>query len=182
MLKEAKMNRRIIVFIFLILFLVSCAGTQKVEHEVRKPDGSPFPDPIFMLQTIGQEKPIRISFFYSSINYHQDIDVVLVGQQTFLDPRQHVFLKTDDDAKLVVRVLNPRNVRYKVFVTQKIEFSDGGDMQSFHLIGESDMKYREFSRSLPTWKGIERVSYILQLHDENENPLISTRGIKYSIN
>ena len=176
------MHRQLLPIIFIFLFLISCAGNKvKVEHEVREPSGEPFPDPIFMLQTIDQERPIRITFFYPAIEYHKDIDGSMVGQKSYLDPRQHHYFKSEADVKLVLRVLNPTNDHYKVFIQQKIEFSDGGDMQTYHMAAESDMKYREFFRQLPTWKGVERVSYLVVLTNGEDNPLISTRGINYSI-
>ena len=163
------------------LFLVSCSGPQRVEHEVRHPTGEPFPDPIFMLQTIGQEKPIRITFFYSATSYTEDLDGVLVGQKSFLDPRRDQYMDVDQDVKLVLRVLNPTNRHYKISVKQNIDFEDGGNMQSLHDVAESDMKYREFFHRLPTWKGVEKVAYLVMVTNEDGEPLISTRGIKYFI-
>jgi len=174
--------RQLVVLIFLI-FLISCGGKQHITHEVRKPDGAPYPDPYFSIQTLeGAGIPLRLSFYYEVVDYKLDLDKSLIGVTSFIDPRGHQFIDEGENVRLIVRILNPTNGHYKVYLTQKIDFSLGGDLQSYHLIGQSDMKYREFVRQLPTWKGIENVSFLLQIMNKDESPLVSTRGIKYSIN
>ncbi len=168
------------IFIFLI-FLIACGGPQRVEHEVRDPTGEPFPDPMFMLQTIDQERPIRITFFYVFTEYIEDLDGKKVPQKSYLDPRRHHHLKQESDVELVMRVLNPTNRHYKVYIKQKIDFMVGGDMQALHDVAESDMKYREYFKELPTWFGITKVSYLVYLTDETGKTIISTRGIGYTI-
>ena len=178
------MQYRLLTFIFLILFTVSCAGTMKVEHEVRQPDGQPFPDPYYVIQTVGPQRPVRASFFYSSIEVVKDLDKSKVQRQKFLDRRQHYYFtrSTEDGLHLIVRILNPRNIRYKVFCKQTLVFSEGGTMDSYSQVAYSDMKYREYSRTLPTWEGVKEVTYSLKILDETDNLLLSTGKFHYYVN
>jgi hypothetical protein len=177
------MKYRLVTLIFLILFTISCASI-KVEHEVRQPDGQPFPDPYYVLQTTDPQRPIRASFFYSSLEAIKDLDQAKVFKTKFLHRRDHFYFSKDseDELHLTVRVLNPRNMRYKVFINFRIKYSDGGITDSYSIIAYSDMKYREFIRDLPTWDGIKEVSYSLEIKDKAENPLISTGKFNYYVN
>ncbi len=173
---------RYLLCIFLIPLIISCAGPSKITHEVRLPDGRPFPNPYYVLQTTDPIKSIRVSFFYSSIKVVKDLDGMDVPEQKFLDRRkQHYFLNEDKSVQLVVRILNPRNMIYKVYIKQNIEYSGGGAMDSYLLVAYSDMKYREFNRLLPIEEGIKEVIYILDIRDKAENLLASTGKFHYYI-
>lgn len=174
---------RYLLLCILILSFFSCGGSQHITHEVVKPDGSPYPDPYYVLQTVDPNKPIRVSFFYSSIKMFEDLDGKQVPQQKFLDRKtNHYFLNEGDESvQLVARVLNPKNMRYKVYIKQSIEFSEGGTMDSYALVAYSDMKYREFIRSLPMQEGIKEVTYLLEVRDEAENLLVPTGKFHYYI-
>jgi hypothetical protein len=154
-----------------------------VKHETTEPSGAPFPNPHYVFQTVDPERPIRMTFFYQAITRVEDLDGKKVPQQTFLDRRQrHYFnLESEDSVYLVARVLNPRNLRYKIYCNQRIEFSEGGKMESFSEIAYSDMKYREFNLELPLIYGIKSVEYTIKLMDENGNPLITTGNFYYHI-
>jgi hypothetical protein len=175
-----------IMLIFLILFsIAACGGHEmKVTHEVVRPDGSPFPDPYYVLQTVGSRTPIRVSFYFSSFKMNRDIDGIRVPTETFLSIKSVPTFssKNGDKAQMVVRVLNPRNVRYKVFCKQKIGFTDGGITDMYSHIAYSDMKYRQYDRELPVRDGISEVLYSIQITDEAGNLLISTGNFHYFIN
>ena len=168
--------------IFLILSFFSCASSS-ITHEVVKPDGSPYPDPYYVLQTTDPNRPIRVSFFYSVITDFEDLDGRQVPQEKFLDRRTNHYFSNEgsESVQLVARILNPRNMRYKVFCRQSIKFSDGGAMDSYSLVAYSDMKYREFIRPLPMQEGIKEVTYLLEVRDEAENLLVPTGKFHYYI-
>jgi hypothetical protein len=174
--------RLVTTLIFLILFSISCT-TAHIEHEVRQPDGQPFPDPYYVIQTVDPNNPIRVSFFYSSLEAVKDLDQTTVHRQKFLDRREDYFFSNEreDGIQLIVRVLNPWNVKYKVLCIQNIKFSDGGRMDSHSQIAYSDMKYREFSQKLPTWEGVKEVTYSLEISDNADNKLISTGKFHYYV-
>ena len=155
----------------------------KVEHETRQPDGQPFPDPYYVMQTTDPNTPIRISFFYSALEAVKDLDQAIVLTKKFLDRHEDYFFSKDseDGIQLIVRVLNPRNLKYKVFCTQNIKFSDGGRMDLHFQIAYSDMKYREFTQKLPTWEGMKEVTYSLEFADATDNRLITTGKFHYYV-
>ena len=172
--------------IFLILFIMAtfgCGGNQNIRHEVVKPDGSPFPDPFYVLQTVDANTPIRMSFFYSAIKPIEDLDGRTVPQEQFLDRRtHHYFLGEDNESiQLTVRILNPRNIKYKVFCTQSVRFKGGGSMDSNTLVAYSDFKYREYKRVLPTNEKVKEVTYSFKVTDFAENNLMSTGDFHYYI-
>jgi hypothetical protein len=177
-----------IMLIFLILFSMTACVTKghemKVTHEVVRPDGSPFPDPLYVLQTVDSRVPIRVSFYFSSFKMKEDIDGIRVPTEKFLSVKSvPTFSSKDGDkAQMVVRVLNPRNVRYKVFCKQRIGFSDGGSTEMYSHIAYSDMKYRQYDRELPVKDGISEVLYSIQITDEAGNLLISTGNFHYFVN
>ncbi len=174
--------RKYLLCIFLIPLFFSC-GSSSITHEIVKSDGSPYPNPYYVIQTVDPDKPIRVSFFYSSIKKFKDLDGKQVPQQTFLDRRTNYYFLNEDDksVQLVARVLNPWNMRYKIFCRQSIKFSDGGRMDSYSLVAYSDMKYREFIRLLPMQEGIKEVTYLLEVRDEAENLLVPTGNFHYYI-
>ena len=178
------MKSRLVTLIFLILLTISCGGKAHVTHEVRQPDGQPFPDPYYVLQTTDPQRPIRASFFYFSEEIFEDLDLSRVRKTRFLDRRKPFSFSRgiEDELKLVVRVLNPRNMRYKLYCRQHIYFTDGGSMDSYSNIAYSDMKYREYSKELPTWDGVKQVTYSLEITDESGNLLISTGKFNYNVN
>jgi hypothetical protein len=173
-----------VMLIFLILLFASCAGHEmKVTHEVVEPDGSQYPDPIYVIRTIDPQRPIQATFYYSAIDTVKDLDGQRVPTIRFLDRRQpHQFFKEQGtDVQLVVRILNPRNMKYKVFCKQHIKFSETSRTDIYVLVAYSDMKYREFDRMLPTENGVKEVTYSIEVVDEREQLLISTGNFHYFI-
>lgn len=178
------MKCRLVTLIFLILLVASCAGGKShITHEVVKPDGAPFPNPYYVLQTTNSNRPMRLSFFYSSIKWTEDLDGKKVPTVKYLDRRERHYFMADyeDGAKIVARVRNPTNVRYKVFIKQTIKFSDGGEMDAYSNIGYSDMIYREFDQSLPLWEGIKEVTFSFELCDEAGRLMVSTGKFNYYV-
>ena len=177
------MQYRLFTLIFLILFTISCGGKMTVEHEVRQPDGQPFPDPYYLIETTDPHKPIRVSFFYTSVQDVEDLDQTFVSTQKFLDRHEEYFFSKEREDKLMItlRILNPRNMEYKIFCQRKVKFSyDGEEMDSYTEVAYSDMKYREFIETLPT-EGIKEVTYSLQLRDRLNNLLVSTGKFHYYV-
>jgi len=176
------MKYRLVTLIFLILITISCAGS-KIHYEVRQPDGRPFPNPFYVLQTTDPQRPIRVSFFYSSLEAVKDLDQTIIQRQKFLDRRTEYYFSSSSHHQLhlTVRVLNPQNMKYKVFSKQRIEFSDGRIMDIYSQIALSNMKYREFSPVLPTSDGVKEARYSLEVVDENNNLLISTGNFHYYV-
>ena len=177
------MQCRLVTLIFLILLIVSCGGTSHITHEVRQPDGQPFPDPFYVLQTTDPSKPIRASFFFESVDIVEDLDLVKVPVKKFLDRKTHYWFSkaVEDKLGLTVRVLNPRNIQYKIFCDQTVHFTDGGRMDLNALVAYSDMKYREFPYTLPTWDGIKEVTYSLNISNPDGSLLISTGKFHYFV-
>jgi hypothetical protein len=175
--------KNLIIFLILAVFLSGCAGQQHITHEVVKPDGSPFPDPFYVIQTVDRRTPVRLSFFYSSIKAVKDLDGRVVPEVQFLDRNtHHLFLSEDEQSvKLVARILNPRNIKYKVFCRRSVRFHGGGTMDSMTLVAYSDMKYREFIRELPTNEEVKEVTYSFEVTDFAENPLLRTGQFHYYI-
>ena len=174
-----------IMLFFLILFTVGgCAmGKQHVTHQVVKPDGSPFPDPYYSVQTIDKRTPIKVSFFFASIKKFEDLDGKFVPQEKFLNRNtHHLFLSEDEESiKLVARILNPRKLKYKVYCIRSVQFKGGGSMDSKTLVAYSDMVYREYIRLLPSNEGVKDVSYTLEIRDFAENLLVGTGKFHYYI-
>lgn len=173
----------IIFLILLAMGMSGCSTSQNIRHEVVKPDGSPFPDPLYVIQSVDQRTPVRMSFFYSSLKVVKDIDGREIPTIKFLNRKaNHMFLSEDGQSiQLVARVLNPRNIKYKVFCRRHVEFEGGGTLDSMTLVAYSDMKYREFIRELPTDKGVKSVTYALLITDFAENPLVGTGQFNYYI-
>ena len=173
-----------IMLFFLILFTVGgCGGRQHITHEVVKPDGSTFPDPHYVIQTIDPRTPIRVTFFFSAVKEFRDLDHKMIPQEKFLDRNtHHLFLSKDEESvKLVARVLNPKNLKYKIFCIRSVQFKGGGSMDSRTLVAYSDMKYREFTRVLPVNEKIKEVTYNLEVRDFAENLLVRTGNFHYYI-
>ena len=175
--------RRAIILIFLILTAVSCAHDMNVRHEVVKPDGAPFPDPYYMIQTVDPARPIRMSFFYEATKYIRDLDGKKVPLVSYLDRREHHYFMAgfEDSVKLVVRVSNPMNVRYKILIRQDISYRDGGQMNAVSQVAYSDMKYRQYDRQLPILEGIKEANYSVDLVNEKGERMLSTGAIHYYV-
>jgi hypothetical protein len=175
------MLRKIILFLLTIFIISGCATNPHIE--VVRPDGGPSPDPYYVLQTTGAQ-PLQVSFFHAATTRVEDLDGSKQPSVSYLERRKVYYFKKGKcpDLHTVLRVLNPRNGKYKVHYRTSVTFSDGGKMDAFAEAAYSDMKYREVTLRLPTSEGIESVIHEAQITGESGNVLIRTGKIKYFIN
>jgi len=176
------MLRKTILFLVTIFILAGCSSTPEIT--VIHPDGGPYPDPYYILRTTSKEQPIQISFYYAAIDRVQDLDGSMQPTKKFLDRRKVYYFKKDSaiDLHTVLRVLNPRNMGYKVHYKLHISFSDGGQRDAYSEIAYSDMKYREIICEVPVIDGMKYATYEIQISDVAGNVLLRTGQFKYHIN
>ncbi|GAF95063.1 unnamed protein product, partial [marine sediment metagenome] len=143
----------------------------------------PSPDPYYVLQTTGAQ-PIQVSYFHAATTKVEDLDGSKQPSVSYLERRKVYYFKKEKcpDLHTVLRVLNPRNGKYKVFYQMSTTFSDGSRKDTFAESAYSDMKYREVTFQLPTDKGVTSVTHEVEITDEGMNVLIRTGKVKYFIN
>jgi len=175
------MLQKITLFLITIFILSGCASNPQIE--VVRPDGGPSPDPYYVLQTTGK-KPLQVSFYHAATTRVEDLDGSKQPSISYLERRKVYYFKKEKcpDLHTVLRVLNPRNGKYKVHYRMTVTFSDGGKMDAFAEAAYSDMKYREVTLPMPTSEGIESVSHEAEVTGETGNVLIRTGQVKYFIN
>ena len=176
------MLRKTILFLLTIFILSGCSSAPEIT--VVRPDGGPSPDPYYILRTTSKEQPIQISYYYAAIDRVEDLDGSLQPTKKFLERRKVYYFSKESatDLHTVLRVLNPRNMGYKVYYKLHISFSNGGRMDSYSEIAYSDMKYREIICQLPLIDGMEYATHELQISDVAGNVLIRTGQFEYHIN
>jgi hypothetical protein len=176
------MLRKTILFLLTIFILSGCSTTPEIT--VVRPDGGPSPDPQYILQTTSQEQPIQLTFYYVATDKVEDLDGSKQPSISFLERRKVYYFskKSTTDLHTVLRVLNPRNLRYKIHYRMHITFSDSGRMDAYSEIAYSDMKYREIICPLPLSDGIKYVEHEVDVTDNIGNVLIRTGQFKYHIN
>ena len=171
-------------FILLTFFiLVGCATNPNIT--VMRPDGGPVPDPYYVLQTIGMERPLRLSFYYAAVQKVEDLDGSKQPTVSYLERRTEYHFSKDNypDLHAVLRVLNPTNLPYKVNYRMHVDFSNGGRMDAYSELAYSDMKYREIACPMPLGDGKgAKVSYEVELTDVKGNVLLRTGQFKYKFN
>ena len=175
------MLKKMILFLITFFILSGCASRPHIE--IVRPDGGPSPDPYYYLQTTGKF-PMRVSFYYASTTRVEDLDGSKQPSISYLERRKVHYLKKDSiaDLHIVLGVLNPGNMRYKVRYRMHVSYSNSGQVDSYLEIAHSDMKYREIICSLPLTDGIEKVNHEVVVTDETGNVLIRTGQFKYYVN
>jgi len=176
------MLRNIILIIITFFILSGCAAKPQVT--VVRPDGGPSPNPFYVLQTLDNEKPIQLMFFYSSVDRVEDLDGSKQPSEVFLERRREYYFSSKEypDLHTVLRIFNPRNKEYTVHYRMNATFSNGGQMDAHSEIARSDMKYREIKCPMPIIDGMKKVKYEVEISDKSGRVLIRTGQFKYSIN
>ena len=177
-----KQLRYIILFLVTLFIFAGCATAPKIT--VVRPDGGPSPDPYYILRTTGQQQPIQLSYYYVAIDRVEDLDGSEQPSTKFLERRKVYYFSKDKypDLHTVLRILNPRNKKYKVHYRISVFYSNGGKMDAYSEIAYSDMKYREIKCPLPILDGIKKVEHEVEITDEVGNVLIRTGKFQYYIN
>jgi len=176
------LRKKILIILTFFILIVGCAA--KPEVTVVRPDGGPSPDPYYVLQTTDPKQPIRLSFYYAAISRVKDLDGSSQPTTVFLERRKVYYFSSEQypDLHTVLRILNPRNKRYKVHYRMSITFSNGGQMDANSEVAYSDMKYREIRCPLPLLEGMKSVKHEVEITDDAGRMLIRTGQFKYHVN
>ena len=164
---------------FLAVLLI-VFGCQTPIVNMVNPDGETTPKPFYRAKTTNGSH-LTFTWFYVKYEGVKDVDKSTQYMPTYLDvKKKHDFLITKvHSAKMVLRVFNPLEQKYKVYLSQKFRYRHTGDSNSYTLQGTSKLQYREWTFDIPINKHIRKGSVLAEVHG-SKNLLMRSKRFQYA--
>jgi len=170
------------VTILLVLFIVvlGCAGAPKVT--VVSPSGARIPNPYY---TAGTTDGSHMSFtwYYTREVGIEDLDKTVQLIPVHLDRNlSHTILrKKTHSLQMTLRVFNPKQEEYKIYITTNVKYSDGSEIRNHFLKGESFLEFREWEFPYPYNDRIKEMDSFVQIRRGNDI-VLRTKKFSYKVN
>lgn len=173
-------NSFLFSLVIIVLTAVGCASTPNLT--VINPMGEPMPEPHYVMKDIG--KQVQVTFWIKAVSWREDLDKTLQPMPMFLKRNESYNFSTSkfDRIILVMKVYNPRNIKYNIFTRQVVDYKDGGTMNNLSQVAASDLQFRAHEFFLPYSEGIKTVKVSFEVQGLDGQTLVRTGNLKYSIN
>lgn len=164
----------------IVLVTFGCANTPNLT--VINPMGEPMPEPHYVMKDVNGQ--VQVTFWLKAVGWKEDLDKTLQPIPMFLRRNEKYNFSTSsyDRLVLVMKVYNPRNVKYNIFTRQAVDFKDGGSMAGLSQIAASDLSFRTHEFFLPFSEGIKTVKVSYEVQGLDGRTLVRTGNFNYSIN
>jgi hypothetical protein len=162
------------------LVTIGCANTPNLT--VINPIGEPMPEPHYVMKDVGGQ--IQVTFYFEAISWKEDLDKTRQPIPVFLDRSMKYDFSTSkyDRVMLVMKVFNPRNIKYNIFTRQAVDFKDGGTMNHLSQVAASDLTFRNHEFFLPFSEGTKTVKVSFEVQGSDGRALVRPGNFNYSIN
>jgi hypothetical protein len=124
------------VTLFLVLLMTVGCATQKLT--VISPAGDRFPDPFYTAGTTDGSQ-MRFTWFYVQEFGYKDLDGTIQRSPVHLDRNKKHFIdrKKTHSLKLILRVFNPGEEEYTVFMSRTTKYNGDVEMREHIMAGKS---------------------------------------------
>jgi len=168
-----------VTLFFVLLIVVGCSTAPQLT--VVSPAGDRIPNPFYTAGTTDGSQ-MRFTWYYVKYNGIEDMDKTIQLIPVHLDRNQSQFItrKKTHGFQMTLRVFNPKHEEYKIFVNQKIKYSDGNEIRNHFIQGESFLEFRQWEFAYPYNNRIKKMESFIEIR-QGMNIVLRTKKFSYTV-
>ena len=173
------LNLRNVTLLIFLFILTACTTAPNLT--VVGTSGEPIPDPFY---TAGTTSGSHMMFTWYYVRYEgiKDLDQSVQLIPVYLDRNKthYIARKKIHGFNLTLRIFNPAQEEYTIFVYKNIKYSDGRDERKYYSEGSSHLEFREWSFPYPYSEQIDKMESFIEVR-RKKDIILRTKKFSYSL-